>query len=204
MMYETVHDAEMRLNNSIVRYAGKPVLIQRVYTNPDGEIYLLATDCLNNEEYSIALSSPNWDFSSPPLGYVNFMFPFGKQAYYVVRMPARKQVQGVVPSRLTVLENGTQKIIRNLLSTNAVCECIANIYRGAEDYQKLLSGKWLSNCIIAFSRDIAVSLTRIYYRAYTIGTISHVDNRHIVTITRPSFVSFNFKEVFDESWTFNY
>lgn len=204
MQYENVHDAEMRLRESIVRYAGQPVLVQRVSINNEGHIYALAINCLTNEELAPRLDSPLWDFSSPPLGYMSIPFPFGYQAYYAVRMPARKQVQGVIPSRLSVIENGTQKPRRNLLSLQSVGACIANIYHGHEYYTHVCSGKWSSNCVIAFSRDLAASLTHLYYRAYTIGRITHVDGRHLVNIIRPSFTSFNFREVFNEDWTFTW
>ena len=124
---------------------------------------------------------------------------------YCVRMPARKQAQGIVPNRLSYLENGNRRPMRaNMVTIKLLGKCIEDDYSESEDYyEKVLRGEFSSGCIVPFSREVAVSTKNIYYRAHLVGRIEHTENEHIVTITMPSFAKYNFEEVFNADWRFN-
>lgn len=109
------HDAEMRLNKTIVMHNGRPVFIQRIVGQ---ELDVMATDLITNEDVELpSLKGEGWDFTPVQLGYVNFP---RRDAGYVQRTPARRWKQG--------LDCGALHFPEHMLTTPALARTILNKY----------------------------------------------------------------------------
>lgn len=206
-MFDNRHDASMRLNGTIIRYKNIPYYIRGVEESwieaIDGNILvLLASPCSNTTAISkIPLSDPDINISSPPLGYIrlsNYTWS------YAVRMPERKQAQGMVPDRIHVRDHkdgGQLRRLRGDVSIKAIGECISGKYQTSADYEKHLKELPPYGWSVGLSRNIAVDYDRLYYKAHVIGSIEHKDGVHYVTITSSLFNKFTFDmEVLGENW----
>jgi hypothetical protein len=77
----------MRLHSTIVRYNGRPVLID----HHGDTMKIAAQDLCTDKVYNIDANDPGLDISSPPTGYVNEQ----GLLIYMTRAPQRKQKQGL-------------------------------------------------------------------------------------------------------------
>lgn len=202
-MYDNLHDADMRLNGSIIRYCGKPIYVQQCEYHMRGNgIALKADMCLPPYDgLYVSLDDPNLDFSSAPLGYIDYHTQYGMSCVYAVRMPARKQVQGIVPNRIQLYMNGTRQVARNNLSIDHIGRCIMGEVMGYKQYLLVVATRKAQ--IVSLNRHVAAGYKKLFFMAHEIGDIAHQKGKHIVTITSPSFNYFNFEEVFDDNWRFN-
>lgn len=205
-MYENIQDAVMRLEGTIVRLKGMPIRVTSLYVaaiDNTEKIILRYCRCFGNEASGEChLDDPTLDVSSPPLGYLNYTNGM-PSCLYAVRQPARRQQQGITPSRLVLYTNGgglAGVFARNSINYFAIGQGIIGKFNGSRDYDKRWELLQNYRVEVAFSRDIACSWSTIYYKAHKIGTIRHEDHIHIVTITSPSFKLYNFEGIFGENW----
>lgn len=203
-MYDNVQDAEMRLRHTIIRFMGEPMYVKELFTNKGG-IWLHLADCNEGAEKKIALSNPALDISSPPLGYISYASVYGPTYMYACRMPARRQKQGLDAQRLVLYDPLTGSTVRNNVGIFQISRCIIADYSEAEDtyFDSLHTGRD-KKILTPFSRDIAASRFSLFYKTAEIGKIEHEDEfeKHIVTITSPSFECYPFKGVFNANWRF--
>jgi hypothetical protein len=207
-VYDNIHDADMRLSGTMIRYKNCAFLCKSVFMGVDSSIHLRLIPCthtLTKKAYlDVPLHSPNLDFSSPPLGYIPYPFNWGKGWAYAVRMPARRQQQGVVVARIIVHECGRpEKKLRNFSDHTDVGKCIEGIYPDPSDYAATYNAMY-ENFVFPFTRDIAASPSYLYYRAHIVGEIARDGDFFNVKIVSPSFRYYYFKEVFDENWRFDW
>jgi hypothetical protein len=174
----------------------------------DDAIFLRIIPCTNTltkkASLDVSLHSPDLDFSSPPLGYIPYPFNWGKGWAYAVRMPARRQQQGVVVNRIIIHECGRpERKLRNYLDLTDVGKCIEGLYPTVLDYERDidLMGE---DRVLPFTRDIAASRSYLYYRAHIVGKITRDGDFFNVKIVSPSFRYYYFKEVFNENWRFDW
>lgn len=103
--YENIHDAQMRLQNTVVLYDGEPVWITEVAERGDGDpkddifrVYAHPIPMKAREpkaQMRKFISSKKFDMAPFPMGFLNK----DGQVYYCTRLPRRQQRQG--------LSNGT-------------------------------------------------------------------------------------------------
>jgi hypothetical protein len=204
-----MHDVEMRLVGTVVRWKGAAVYIKTAFYADDGETYMLRIKhCVKwagcPAHLDVALDDPFLDVSSPPLGYIPQAFPWGNGWAYAVRMPARRQQQGILLNKVLVYSCGVfpQKI-RNMVEITELGKCIDGLYEG-EDYYVSNYDQLYEKHVIPFSRDIAASSRHLFYHAHVVGDIVRKGDVFHVNITSPSFRFYQFKEVFSENWRFDW
>jgi len=207
-VYDNIHDADMRLTGTIIRYKGCAFLCKSVFIGQDGEINLRLIPCTQTltkkAHLDISIHSPDLSFSSPPLGYIPYPFNWGKGWAYAVRMPARRQQQGIVTGRIVIYQCGSpERKLRNLADYKEVGRCIEGIYPDALDYARTYDALD-SEFVFPFTRDIAASPDYLYYRAHIVGRITREGDFFNVKIVSPSFRYYYFKEVFNENWRFDW
>lgn len=154
--YNSVEDLSMRLKNTIVRYRGEPVFIDKV--TPDLDVRVVKLLDRFRTSY-VDSSHEDLDISSPPLGFMNNV----NEAGYIFRTPRNTQKQGVVPSNLTVMliNNGRSyregigwETIEDLIP---IGQSIAGIYPSFEEVVDMVSKPRPNrNVSQAFSRDWAM------------------------------------------------
>lgn len=92
-------DAKMRLDGTICLFDGKPVLVQVV--DKKHMVRICPVDKIHTvhpkDWQEVLYTDDKFSYKSPPLGYVNY----NKQAYYLTRIPDRKQRQGLTLDILT-------------------------------------------------------------------------------------------------------
>lgn len=204
-MYDNLHDAQMRLEGTIIRLGRLPIIISSLYTdyvNGKEEIFLRYSCCVGTEASgSCMLSDKRVNIASPPLGYVPITLNGRATCVYAVRQPARKQQQGISPHRLFVFPNGSEgRPTRNNLTNKQIGTGILGKFNGPKMYEKLAYDLEHYDSDVIFSRDIACSWRHVYYKAHVIGTIRHEENRHIISISSSTFKRYNFEGIFDENW----
>lgn len=198
-MYDNVHDAEMRLSGTVIRFLNEPVYVRSVYTN-NNNIYLHLQNCINDEEKKVKLTNEGIDISSPPLGFIQSLSGYGMTYFYAARMPARKQQQGLDTRRMVVYNPIAGGIARLHANLRQIGECIKGLYTdNLINYRDLIK-TMDPRIVIAFSRNIAASTSTLYYKTHPVGKIEHRDGKHIVTLTSTSFVFYNFEGVLNVDW----
>lgn len=204
-MYDNLHDAQMRLEGTIIRLGRLPIIISSIYTdyvNGKAKIFLRYSSCVGSEaSRTCMLDDKRIDVSSPPLGYVPITRNGKATCVYAVRQPARKQQQGISPHRLFVFPNGSEgRTARNNLTNKQIGIGILGKFNGPKMYEKRAHELEHYDIDVIFSRDIACSWRHVYYKAHVIGTIRHEDNKHIVSVSSSTFKRYNFEGIFDENW----
>jgi len=202
-VYDNIHDADMRLTGTIIRFDKQPCSVLRCFEHLK-RLYVCLRDCVTDSEIKVALDNPKLDISSPPLGFIRYLSPYGPSYIYAARMPARRQRQGLDPSRLHYYNPITRSSTRIIATMGQLGDCIMGKFNQPDrEYNSIVVGDKDSRCVVAFSRELAASLTNLYYKTACIGEITHEDGVHNVTITSYSFSFYPFKGVFNESWRFN-
>jgi hypothetical protein len=80
ILYDDFAYAHGRLVGTIVRYKGKPVMVNDMIGN---KVFFTYLQTQTNDE---ALYSPHFDLTPVPLGYTNY----GANSFYMARIPMRK------------------------------------------------------------------------------------------------------------------
>jgi hypothetical protein len=209
-VYDNIHDADMRLTGTIIRYKGAAHLVKNVYPHNDkyDVIAVRLIPCKKSKlvppHIDTDLKDKDLDISSPPLGYIPFPFGWGMGWAYAVRMPARRQQQGVVLNRVAIYLCGKPyKPARNYADLTGIADCIAGNYPSIEKFTEGYANHY-PDSVFPLSREIAVSTNYLYYKAHVVGVIRKEKDCFNVTITSPSFRYYYFKEVFHEDWRFSW
>lgn len=170
LRYDSQNDVRMRLNGTIVRWRTEPIIVSDY-----GEDLLLKGKRLSNGRTLpdlIHSSDEDLDISSPPLGYLNY----NGRAYYVQRIPIRKQLQGFHPDVATIFSESASDTPENtysLIKSKHMADTIKNIYpNGYESLQALLKSKNVLS--IAFHRRWALvkdelGIIKLRHNIQTIG-----------------------------------
>lgn len=146
--YNNVHDIEMRLTGSIVRFEGDPVYVN----GTTGAGFEIELENLHPEKgskrFRIDSNSPALDISSPPIGYTNL----GTYSGFAYRSPLRRQKQGLDLAALKYkypIQLEPQRKSPNIKA--ALGAAILNKYPAVE--------KCFSHGGLAFSREYSIHLS---------------------------------------------
>lgn len=193
--YETVEEAHMRLQGSVVLYDGEPVYITavkaverqdegggrdifRVYAVPLP--YGKADDVRNgnDKQFRKYISSKKFDLSPFPMGWCSY----GRDAYYLSRIPARQARQGLTSGNLKISAIGGRPIkadYNSLVSSEEFKRCVTGKYEDVEIALARLNG--LGDDVVvpvgrsfAFVKDVDIGLVYLYHKntkcGFTFGT----------------------------------
>ena len=195
-MYDSLGDASMRLEMSIVCLNGFPIYIEKVHGSDD----CIALKCYEltgkKQQITVLLDSPHLSLSSPRLGYVQI----GSNAYYVTRCPKRKQRQGIDASQVYFYENGNNEPYRGM--------SFQDVGRAVEGPPKTNINKALiylkkgveEDCSFALTRDLAISFKGLFYHAKKIGNIVVKPDVIEIHLTKKEFNTYPFKEELNENF----
>lgn len=176
-LYDTERDLVDRLHNTICRYKGKACLVSVM-----SRVELVLTDPTNGKRIEVIKpSDPDFDISSPEIGYVNYRNSKGENiVYFLERNPNRKYRQGLYAEACTVwsisgqlCQIGGSETVR-LFKSQGLVDCIEGKYPTFRE--ALMSIRMGSLDPIAISRDIALDpmrcgVTIIYCHGNDIGYI---------------------------------
>ena len=159
-MYHNINDARMRLQGSIVRYLGEPVVVEEI--DPDMSVFLrrledgLVTRHGPKEGEEVASVLEALDTRPVPLGFVNIT---PNCAVHVSRKPCRRWKQGLVRENALVM-NITRSTYPSsqIFRSSALVKTIRGKYPSYTDCLRevLASDRTISQ---AFGRNWALSKT---------------------------------------------
>jgi hypothetical protein len=155
MKYDSIEQANMRLQHTVVKYDGRPVLIKGVNGTGRGlDAYMLphAKDIIQ-----IKLQDPKLDVANLALGYVNV----NDYAVYLTRIPGRQQKQGLCKSNVMFGQNGRNVDLgwQNLIVTPEFSDAFRGIYPSFNEViERLYANEELQS--MAFSRRFALEMDK--------------------------------------------
>jgi hypothetical protein len=195
LRYDNPHDVSMRLNGCVARYKGEPVIL--TYIGDDNVLHVNYRPLRkpNAKWQSIHSSDVELDISSPPLGYLNHVET--KAAYYVQRVPVRKQFQGFHSDNSNVEPECEQRYatqrIYHLIKTPEMADTIDNKYpSGDRIIEMMLSDPSIRS--MAFHRKFAIrrdeiGIFKLRHMTRTIGFFEPRTNKCVLPepFTNPIF-----------------
>jgi hypothetical protein len=196
IQYESVADAQMRLQNTIVLYDKAPVYITKIGNVGPGDpkpdtfrVYAfplpynkkdrVALDPFADEENQKQLrkfiSSKKFDLAPFPMGFVNR----DGQVYYTSRAPRRQQKQGLSEGTFTVrslLPGGRPFGFMDAFSSQEFADCVNGKYPSLEEATEMLKQEEIR--AVAFCRTFALvkdpeleDLIYLYHKEVKVGFI---------------------------------
>lgn len=178
IQYETAHDAEMRLANTVVLYDGMPHYVNRVEEVGGDDIFRVHCTPLplKPEAKSIRkfISSKKFDMAPFPLGFVNL--PTG--CVYVSRQPRRQQQQGLSSRNADLFTLGSfdpvGRDFNTMLRGQPFFDMTQGKYPSFREAVRKLANKETQAC--AFDRNFALVLDEaldclvyLYYKDQKVG-----------------------------------
>ena len=145
-MYDSQHDANQALTDSIISYKGRSIYVTSAIAG-NGKIVINTKDMLTGKGETIDVKDPDLNFQSPKLGYVNFE----NGAVYVARKPRRQWKQGLYK---TCLISMPQKQGRDLICSSLV-RTIEGVYPSFEECVNRVQIPGISS--VAFCREFAIT-----------------------------------------------
>lgn len=170
-MYDTLHDANMRLSDCVVMQGADPVYINEVRGDDQDQVAVY-TRLADGVPGTLPLTRANFDITPVRTGYVNLR----DTCVYVQRLPVRRWKQGLnrENSQTAPLSREEHRdIVMDVLNSREMAATILNEYPAMpEALQAVQEGR--SQCSawhrhFAFARDRDVGLVWLYYRNDKIG-----------------------------------
>ena len=183
--YESVEEAEMRLGRSIVFYDGQPVYIDRIAAaapgDPKPDIFRVYARPLPvkgredrvGEEFRKFISSKNFDFRTPPMGFLNA----NGNAFYCSRLPKKQQKQGLNGETFLgqhVSQPGKSIPFNSILGLNETTDMFMGRYPNFEEAKRMITQGIAKS--VAFSREFCLvndeeldSLVYLYHKHDKVG-----------------------------------
>lgn len=142
-----------RLCETVVRHKGEPAFIYNITDNRHVVFSYLGEEIENKKTASF--KSRYFDFSSPPLGYMNLQ----GRAYYVMRIPRRRWKQGIDRYSLTTVFPSSEKGLGSRfpeghLRSLEFKKCIKGEFPSMEEALKQVENSRGDS--VAFSRGVAI------------------------------------------------
>lgn len=168
LSYDTVEDARMRLLNTIVRYAGRPVYIKNIASKRSNSIVVTFDDLYDSNEFTVKLRDEKWDFSSPPLGYTQHD---DATAVYCYRSPERRQAQGLHIERVMYARNGSGIQSRDSRYPHyaRLRFPIADDYKPSKFWFKMRES--FSSFEFAISRDLCLTNDSLFFHTHKVADV---------------------------------
>jgi hypothetical protein len=187
IQYENVHDAQMRLQNTVILYDGEPVWISEVGQvgagDPKGDIfrvYIRPLPINGKEAERKFISSKKFDLAPFPMGFMNK----NGNVYYCSRLPRRQQRQGLSNQTFACslidgssVERPRREFnLENLVSDQCFLDCIKGKYPNVAEATRQIEegniqGVAFHRCF-AIIRDAELSeLIYLYHKREKVGFI---------------------------------
>lgn len=178
--YSTMKDLSDRLHGTICRYKNVPATVSVV-----SEKCLMLTDICNGELIAkIKPDDPDFDISSPELGYFNYNESDGDAAIYTARQPYRRFRQGLYQQacNFSTIDGASLRGYygKTFFSTKGFYNLLIGKFPSVEEAQAILrSDSKIEE--IAISPSIALKKTGaglilVYFRTTNVGWIKPDSN----------------------------
>jgi len=156
------NDVNKRLVNTVCRFKDDPVYVlgSREHVL---ELYEMTTGRRFKQDYRV----PEFDYRSPPLGYINVE----NRAFYLTRLPSRgNQRQGLCHSTVWCSDPGFRA--QDYISSKELRLCILGQHPSLTNAVEMLENEYES---VAISRHVAInklatSTLGLHYRGRLVGT----------------------------------
>ncbi len=166
--YWDAHSVEMRLDETICLYQGKPVYVQ-VDRDRLGDGHTLKAYKLDGRMRNptrVDYRTEDFDYRAFPLGYMNS----DRNAYYLTRVPARQQKQGLERRQLRGIPELPH--MEGWFYGRDMEDCILGRYPSVPEALEKLDTYAVES--IAVSRNVAIRMrstggTKLLYKGRTIG-----------------------------------
>jgi len=111
-MYDTLEQASLRLNQTVILIGGAPAYVAEVRHNRDGKINLVYYTSIGRDAQprDINVDDPSVDARGMRLGYVNDR----RSTYFLARTPGRQQAQGLNRRNVYTYTPGTDEPMGNM------------------------------------------------------------------------------------------
>lgn len=155
LRYPNANDVHMRLNGCLVRYKDIPYYCVSSQDN-DGMHVLLYSLGKMTPKHSVHSSDVELDVSSVPLGYVNY----SDEAYFMQRIPMRRQRQGVSSGNTNVCKVGGDYNVSvptsQIIKSKGMHDSIRGIFPSYQEALKRLRSQEQES--VAISRKLAMEI----------------------------------------------
>ena len=158
-------DVRQRLGGTICRYKGKPVYIAD--TRGGHQVYVQPLLPFSDNYELIDYRTPDFDYKSPPLGYMNFQ----DRAYYLSRLPWRDiQKQGLCQQAIEFKPDALGR--GGWFPSEALAKCILGEHPNLQDALELIQTQGHES--VAIHRHIAIGTVSgqslgVFYRGRVVG-----------------------------------
>ena len=111
-MYDTLEQASLRLNGTVILIGGTPAYVAEVRHDREGKIILVYFNSSDRNAVpkEIEANDPSVDPRNMRLGYVNDR----RHTYFLARTPARQQAQGLNRRNVYTYTPGTEEPMGNM------------------------------------------------------------------------------------------
>lgn len=176
LKFDTFEDVRLRLHRTICMYKGHPYYVSNERINPPStEVWLYPVDYRNYNQdeldkikIKVDHHDPDFETRSPPLGYAFYR----NRAYYVSRIPDRRQRQGLSPESLRVDPSEIDNI--SLFTSKSIEDCILGRHKSPEEAVIMIETNQAKS--VPIHRHMAIGKIQnnhvlgLYYRNRLIGT----------------------------------
>ena len=185
--YESIGDAQMRLNSTVVLYDGEPVYIREIGVrdagDPKDDVFRVYAETLprtGREKVDTMrkyISSKKFDMAPFPMGFMNHK----GYAYYCSRLPRRQQKQGLSENTFSCCPVAFQHEVGSVSFGTATqlqpfVDMVKGRYPTMEEALRLLSSEEAKS--VGFSRTYALirdleldGLIYLYHKQEKVGFI---------------------------------
>ncbi len=172
-MFLNIHDAKMRLENTVVRHNKEPVHIKEV-VQPRASYFLLLDYLRTGKHGKISLRDKALDLSPVPLGNMNHE----GEVYYATRTPQRMWKQGLHRDNFLCRSR-----LHGYMGVSLTCKAIVNTINGT--YPSIVKGhRMIEEGVmvgVAFSRHFSLLQDRVvvFNNKLSIGVL----HKDLITFT---------------------
>lgn len=171
LQYDTVEQAQMRLQGSVITYKDKAILVRRVRAGAGGvmmieaDTYPVGGKIAKDKGITVAANDLDLNYRIFRLGYMND--DSNKIASYLIRQGRRQQVQGLTAATIGGFADPAS------MYRQGFEDMLFDKYPKPSSAMTMLQDGWLS---VAISRDFAIGadkdfkkLNKLYYRNIPVG-----------------------------------
>ena len=175
MGYKTKEDVDFRLANTIVSYAGEPVLVRQGTTREGLPGVSFKEHPFTGPTATKSVDDPLFnDFKPVPLGFLNYFRKGINDCAYAERLPLRRSKQGLSSEsfRCSTLANEFRHDWEDVTRSDGFREMVVGMYPTFDEVLALL----VPSSSIAVSREFAIRMdeggvVNLFFKREKIGTV---------------------------------
>ena len=181
----SAHDVSMYLDGTVCIWKGSPVYVLSVVSGTD---FVDVIHLSNKKKEKVDYTKDDFDYSSAPLGYVNYH----GAVFYLERMPFRKTKQGIHYENTTCIRlDGRHAHIDDILTCASLAKTITGEYPSEQEAFSSLNNENVKS--IAIDRHIAIEkaeqVYNLYYRNNKVASKNYNEvNFTLITSQHSSFM----------------